>query len=175
MAQKEMIAEVNGWQELSKMLKGFPERIQRDIVNAGASAGATVVKKEAQKNIRSNGSYNTGTLYNSIRTKKKKGEHGIYQVFSDKSAPHSHLVEFGTGPRKLKEPGYRKISGNWVWVENTGSMPAKPFFRPALDENHKLVMRKMTERITKRMAKEAEKMAQSYGTLKKSYRRKLAK
>lgn len=162
-------------ERLSKLLKDLPERIQRDVVNAAASAGATVVKNEAKKNIKANGSLKTGRLYKSIRTKKKRGVHGVYQVFSDKTAGYSHLVEFGTGPRKLTKPKQVKIGSNWVWVEQTGSMPAKPFFRPALDENHQKVMRKIAERMAKRMAKETGKMAQKYRTLSKSYRKKLAK
>ncbi len=171
----QMKAEINGWKEISKLLDNFPDRIQRDVVNSVAAAGANVVKKEAKKNIKANGSIETGRLYNSIRTKKKKGLHGVYQIYSDRTAGHSHLVEFGTGPRKLSKPKKVKIGNNWVEITHTGTMPAKPFFRPALDENHRLVVRKMFERAAKRMAKEAEKMSQRYGTLSKSYRRKLAK
>jgi hypothetical protein len=36
-------------------------------------------------------------------------------------------------------------------------------------------MAKIAERIAKRMTKETEKMTQRYGTLSKSYKRKLAK
>ncbi len=160
---------------LEKLLKDLPDRIQRKVINSAASAGATVVVRAAKQNIKANGSYRTGTLHDSIRKKKKRGTHGVYQVFSDKSAGHSHLVEFGTGPRKLKKPGYRKIGKNWVWVENTGSVSAKPFFRPALDENHQRVMKRIVEQMAKRMAKETEKMAQNYRTLSKSYRRQMAK
>lgn len=162
-------------ERLTKLLKDFPDRIQRDVINAAASAGATVVKNEAKRNIRANGSEVTGRLYKSIRTKKKRGTHGVYQVFSDKTAGYSHLVEFGTGPRKLPKPRTVKIGGNWAEITHTGTMPAKPFLRPALDENHQKVMKKIVERMAKRMAKEADKMAQKYRTLSKSYRKKLAK
>lgn len=170
-----MSAEINGWQAMGNLLKEFPERIQRDIVNSAASAGATLVKNRAKKNIKQNGSVVTGNLLNSVRSRKKKRTHGIYEVFTDKSAPHAHLVEFGTGPRVLDKPLEVKIGNNWVTITHTGSMPAKPFFRPALDENHEEIMRKIAERMSKRMAAEAKKMSQKYSTLSKTYRRKLAK
>lgn len=171
-----MSAEINGHRELEALLKKFPERIRRDIVNAGASAGATFVRKEARKNLRQNGSDETGQLYKSLKKAKMKGRHGVYRVFTDRTAPHAHLVEFGTRPRKLKKPIPFEISpGEWVTLEYTGSAPAKPFLRPALDENRHQVMAKIAERVAKRMEKESEKMAQKYKTLSKSYRRKLAK
>lgn len=169
-----MRGEVNGWKQLSKLLHDFPERIQRDVINSAASAGATAVKKEAKKNIKQNGSYQTGTLHDSIRTRKKKRTHGVYEIFSDQTAGHAHLVEYGTGPRKLEEPKAIQIGDDWVTITHTGSMPAKPFFRPAFDD-HDLIMRKVAQRMTKRMAKEAEKMSQSYRTLSKTYRKKLVK
>jgi HK97 gp10 family phage protein len=162
-------------ERLTKLLKDFPERLQRDIINAAAAAGANEVKKAAKQNIKANGSFKTGRLYESIRSKKKRGVHGVYQVFSDKTAGYSHLVEFGTGPRKLDKPKDVKIGKNWVTITHTGTMPAKPFFRPALDENHKRVMQAIANRLAKRMAKEAGKMAQDYRTLSKSYRKKIAK
>ena len=39
------------------------------------------------------------------------------------AAPHAHLVEFGTKPRRQKTTG-----------KSTGVMPANPFIRPAFDE-----------------------------------------
>jgi len=165
---------LEGGEMLSRLLKDFPHKIQETILDATVSAGANVIKKEARKNIKQNHSIKTGNLYNSLKTQKVKGRHGVYRVFTDRGAPHSHLVEFGTGPRKLKKPHYAQIKGNWVMVEHTGSMPAKPFFRPAVDEHKPETLKAMMHRMAKRMAKEAEKMARSYRTLSKSYRKRLA-
>jgi len=163
------------------MLKDFPHKIQEKILDSSVSAGANIIKKEARKNIKRNGSIRSGNLYNSLKTQKVKGTHGAYKIFTQgrfaprgQRGPHAHLVEFGTGPRKLKEPHYAQIKGNWVWVEYTGSMPAKPFFRPAIDENKPETLKAMALRMGKRMATEAEKMSRSYRTLSKSYRKRLA-
>jgi len=171
---KENSLEVSS-QHLVDLLQELPKRIQKDVINAAASAGATVVKKDAKKNIRQNGSVETGTLLNSIRTKKAKRQIGIYKIFSDEAAPHAHLVEFGTGPRKLKEPKEVKIGDHWVTITHTGTMPAKSFLRPAMDENIKEVMRKVAERWRKRTDKEMDKLTQKYGTMSKSYRKRISK
>jgi len=172
---------IEGGEMLMKLLKDFPHKIQETVLDSAVSAGANVIKKEARNNIKQNGSIRTGRLYNSLKTAKVKGIHGVYRIFTQRgyarggqSAPHAHLVEFGTAPRKLKEPHYVQINGNWVWVEYTGSMPAKPFFRPALDEHKPETLKAMALRMAKRMDKEAEKMSRSYRTLSKSYRRRLA-
>ncbi len=169
-------ARIDGFRELDTLLKKFPERIQRDIVNAGASAGAAFVRKEAKKNLRQNGSDETGTLYKAIKSKKERGVHGVYLVFTDNTAPHARLVEYGTEPRKLKKPIPFEIQpGQWIILKYTGSAPAKPFFRPAMYEKRQQLMRTIAEKTAARMDKEATKMAQKYRTLSKTYRRKLQK
>ena len=172
---------LEGGEVLARLLKDFPHKIRETILDGAVGAGATVIKKAAQKNLKQNGSVKTGNLLRSLKTQKVKKAHGIYRIFTqgprapkNQRGPHAHLVEFGTGPRRLKKPHYAKIGDNWVWLEHTGSMPAKPFFRPALDENKPEVLRAMMLRMAKRMAKEAEKMARSYRTLSKSYKKRLA-
>lgn len=160
---------------IEQALKEFPERLQRDIVNSVAARGAQVVKKHAKRNIKANGSIDSGTLYDSVRTAKVKKRHGVYRVFTDKGAPHAHLVEYGTGPRKFTEPRKIQIGNTWVTIESTGSMPAKPFFRPALDENQIEVLKEMKKRAAKRMAKVSEQMSRRYSKLSRTMKRKLAK
>lgn len=171
-----MNLQIDGASPLTKLMKKFPERIRRDIINAGAARGATVVKQQAKKNLKQNGSYETGTLYKAIKTKKKKGAHGIYHVFVDKSGWYAHLVEFGHAGVMLKKPIPFEITpGVWITLSRTGTAPAKPFMRPAMEDNKVLILAEIQKRIAKRMAAEAVKMRQSYRTLKKSYRKKLAK
>ncbi len=171
-----MMHEINGAAQLQKLLKNYPERIQRDVINSVASRGALVIKKHAKKNLRQNGSVETGQLLGSIKTKKVKGVHGRYNIYTGNAAPHAHLVEYGTAPRKLKKPIPFEIKpGVWITLYYTGQSPAKPFFRPAVRENQQEVLREMARRAAKRMAKEAEKMSADYRTLSKTYKKKLLK
>jgi len=160
---------------IEQALKKYPERLQRDIVNSVASKGAQVVVKHAKRNIKSNGSIDSETLLKSVRKGKAKKRHGVYRVFTDGSAPHAHLVEYGTGPRKLDQPREVNINGTWVTIERTGSMPAKAFLRPALDQNDIEVLREMKIKAAERLAKVSKQMAQRYSRLSKTMRRKLAK
>jgi len=167
--------DLQGGPALERLLKDFPKKVQEKILDASVRAGATVIRKEARKNLRQNRSVKSGRLYRSLKIQKLKGTHGVFRIFTDRSGPHSHLVEYGTGPRRLKEPRAIELSpGVWATVTHTGSMPAKPFFRPALDEHHRDIMRAIVQRMAKRMAAEATTMAGRYGTLSKSYKRRIA-
>lgn len=164
--------QIGGTKELERFLKDFPFKVRETILDASVRAGASVIRKEGRKNIRENGSIKTGKLFKSFKVVKVRGVHGVMRIMT--TAPHSHLVEFGTSPRKLKEPRHVNLNGKWVLVEYTGSTPAKPFFRPAIDEHHKEVMMAIALRMGKRMSAEAEKLASRYGSLKKSYIKRIA-
>jgi HK97 gp10 family phage protein len=171
-----MNLQMDGADQIAKMMKAFPDRIRRDIINAGAARGATVIKQRAKKNIKANGSVESGTLLKSIRTKKTKGMHGAYTIYVDDDAWYGHLVEFGHAGVALKSPvAFEMAAGQWKTIKRTGTAPAKPFMRPAMEENRQKLLEEISKRIAKRMSKEAEKMARQYGTLSKSYRKKLAK
>ena len=171
-----MMHAISGDTQLLRLLRNFPDRIQRNIINSVAGRGATVVKKHAKKNIRQNGSVETGQLLNSLKSKKKKGVHGEQWIYTKDTAWYAHLVEFGTAPRRLARPIPFEIEpGKWITLSYTGQMPAKPFMRPAVEENQREILREMAIRAAKRMAKEAEKMSADYRTLSRNYRRMLVR
>jgi len=171
-----MKGRVYGGSEMANLLQEFPKRIRRGVLNSVAARGATVVKKHAKKNIIQNGSYETGELYDSVKTKKQRGRHGAYIIYTAKGAWYAHLVERGTAERKVKKPVAFEIEpGKWITLEHAGRVPPKPFFRPALDENQPEVLSEMAKRMAKRMSKEAVKMSGKYKDLSKSYKKKLAK
>lgn len=55
----------------------------------------------------------------------------VQHMYVGASAPHAHLVEFGTGPRFHK-------SGKYV-----GEMPPNPWMRPAWDDNRDEVLNRL--------------------------------
>lgn len=55
----------------------------------------------------------------------------VQHMYVGASAPHAHLVEFGTGPRFHK-------SGKYV-----GQMPPNPWMRPAWDDNRDAVLNRL--------------------------------
>ena len=165
-----------GGDEITALLKAYPERIQRDIVNAVVSKGATVIKDKTKENIRNRGLIKNKNLLKSIKIRKDSKRNGSYFIYADgKIAPHAHLPEFGTAPRRLEKPVVVNINGVFVTITHTGSVPATPFMRPALTESNIEVLKTMRDQMSKRMEKETKKMNQRYHTLSKSYRKKLAK
>jgi len=112
---------------LNRVVDGLSaERVEEVMV---ASAG--VVKAAIEKRIGSQFKVKTGNLSRAIRAKKYKQRGTTFAAafaaidrkrikksrktgkpLKGKTAPHAHLLEFGTS-----------------------QMPAKPFFRPAIDES----------------------------------------
>jgi HK97 gp10 family phage protein len=74
----------------------------------------------------------------------RRKKYGVY---------YGHLVEFGTAPRKYKKTQYRKIGGQWRRVSHTGSMPAKPFMRPAFESNKENASMRFERKIKKLIIK----------------------
>jgi len=167
---------VHGTEELAGLLKEFPIKVQGTILDSAVSAGATVLKKAVKQKILARGLYKTGNLYNSISTRKVKYIHGTYEVYTSwPKGNHAHLLEFGTGPRRLSHPRPLLINpGKWVTVTHTGSGPAKSFFRLAIDENKNRIYNKVMLQMAKAMAKHAAKLSGKYGAMSKSYRRRIA-
>jgi len=106
----------------------------------------------------------TGNLKESIVVSRKvtdsarptKIKNGV-GVYVRTTAPHAHLVEFGTGPR------HKKSTGQYV-----GEMPPNPFMSEAFDSNVEEVVSDLSEtvmteiektyaRAQKRAAKKAAK------------------
>jgi HK97 gp10 family phage protein len=174
--EKGMDLSVDGADALSKLMRKFPERIRRDIINSAAARVATVVKQRAKRNLKQNGSFESGTLWRSIKTRKKKGTHGIYHIYIADEGWYWYFVENGHAGTKLAKPvRYEFRPGEWRMVGRTGTAPAKPFFRPAMEDDKTGLLIEIQKRMAKRMAAEAEKMTKEYRTLSKSYRKKLAK
>lgn len=64
------------------------------------------------------------------------------------AAPHAHLIEFGTKPRKHKKTG-----------KSTGAGPAKPFIRPAFDAGLGDAVTKIGAGLEEEIAKASARIA----------------
>lgn len=135
--------EVEGFKELNKALKIFPENVERRILRSMAQAGGQVVVKAARENV----PVKTGKLKKGIIRRSKKGP---------KTAGR---VEVSVGPSQDVFYG--------MFLEfGTSKIPATPWLRPALDENRDAIIEAMRQRGLKRIEKEAEKAAQQAGVKK---------
>ena len=125
-----------------KMLKKESGKNQLGALYDGAKFLKLQVKKNAP--------VVTGNIKRSIVAKKfkKQGlyEPGAFVAIDRKIAPHAHLLEYGTEARYDAAGAYR------------GQMPAKPFFRPAIDSNMHLAARIVALSLEKRTNRTLQKM-----------------
>jgi len=136
---------VEGNLELERAFSNLKYKLQRKIGIKALRKGANVIKKAAQNNVRSTSqtiadslTVVTGKGLNVFVTpKKKKLKNGIVDAF------FAQWVELGTKPHKIKntKKGKKKVlAGNGKFFGSEINHPgtkAKPYLRPALDENAK--------------------------------------
>jgi HK97 gp10 family phage protein len=142
--------QVLGLRELGEAMRKLSKDVAIKTARSATAAGARVIKKAAVTNIEKSPSIETGSLHDSVIVKRlgkadtnltsehivtvrgrgkvlKKGKNkGERQT----SAPHAHLVEFGTV-----------------------NMPAEPFLRPAFDTNKMAAVDAIKDKLAQRIAK----------------------
>ena len=119
---------VKGTREVNKAVKQAKKRLSHKEISSIFQQGAEMMENETQRRIPKG---DTGNLRNATVVREMSKEPVVFIAGIDrKVAPHSHLIEYGTGAR------YHK-SGKYV-----GEVEANPYFRPAYDsvrgviENH---------------------------------------
>ncbi len=137
----------------------MPE-VQRGLAQVaqrlGEKAVERIVNKAArpmQKAIQQGAPVDTGSLRKSIKItrlgRKYRGPKGGVAVGPTRPlGSHAWLVENGSrGVRKIK--GFRavRIGGRWVRITQTGTMPARPFVRPAYERTKDTVISEL-QRLT---------------------------
>jgi HK97 gp10 family phage protein len=114
---------IEGGKELSDSLKKLGVKVNREILENIMEECAEIPRADASRRApRRTGELASKIMIGEVMEKKEKFEIEIGPG-PGKEAFWGRFDEFGTGPRKTKKGKF------------TGSMPAKPFLRPALDEN----------------------------------------
>ncbi|WP_196602160.1 HK97-gp10 family putative phage morphogenesis protein [Pectinatus frisingensis] len=105
----------------------------QEKIKAAIKNGTTAVFEQAVRNAPMSA---TGNLKKGIKMETNTN-YSYASGIVKSTAPHSHLVEFGTR-RRIVYPVRRKamvINGHFVkGYVNNGAMPKKPFLRPAIDK-----------------------------------------
>ena len=153
--------EIKGLRELDYNLKQLPLKIQKKVLRQAVRAGATVIRKEARKNIKGLPE-KTGTLRKSISIAKSRESiphNPIFTIGPSNKGWYGHLIEYGftaTGPKK-KGLTYRDSRAR---AHKFGKhVPAKPWLRPAFDTTVKKVIQQMGKRLGIGIEREAAKLA----------------
>lgn len=123
---------LEGAEELHRDLQRLADRLLPEEVEPILWKGANIITKEVKRNIAGQFKRHTGNLLRSARTKKLKAyrnEPAPYLAAIDRRvAPHAHLHEFGTV-----------------------KMPARPFFRPAVDAKKEEVLTEIERGLLARL------------------------
>lgn len=138
---------VEGFKELDALLQSIPRHLN------GTSSGVNAGMRKALKPVADAArAYAPGGLDDSIKVAMSikssqlrdslvKPGKGKRVMWVGSTAPHAHLVEFGTGPRFHK-------SGRYV-----GFMSPDPFMRAAWDTNKQEVLARLSDSIRDEIAR----------------------
>ncbi|MEO9521715.1 MAG: HK97-gp10 family putative phage morphogenesis protein [Parasphingorhabdus sp.] len=118
-----MTVKILGLDEIQKKMTSLPDKMQKNVLASGNRAVATQLKKKMIAGTDITTVKRAATVkqaaFNGMRGRNKwTFVVGLRIPFSSLA----HLVEFGTGARVTK-------SG-----KSTGTMPAQPFMRPAVEQ-----------------------------------------
>lgn len=140
---------IEGQDQIKAALKKFGEKME-DELQIACHDGAGIVKGHVESNISNLYKVKTGHLKSAVKVKDMP-RYPSYPIVSicamdKKKAPHAHLGEYGTVPRIRKSGGI------------TGQMPARPYFRPAVEQSRSEVQSLITKRVAQAVEKfEGEK------------------
>ena len=158
---------LEGAAQLDSLLMDFPRQIKKRIIANAVSAGATVMRQEVERQAPIQKRFaSTYPLKKSILSRKVRGK-DFYHVGPSRRAPHAHLVEFGTGPRKFKKPHFVNLGGRRVFVTHSGIMPANPFMRRAFNIKGVAAVNKILRQMEKRIHIEARRLRLKHGTMRR--------
>lgn len=143
--------QLHGFKELDALLKELPDEMAKKVLEQTVRAGGKIVLDAAKQKV----PVRTGRLRNSLVIKKDSGAFRRfgsvkYLVGANLSArrgltaPHAHLVEFGTV-----------------------KMSARPFLEPAFQENKDAIITEWRGRLWVGIQKQSAILAGKHGTNRK--------
>lgn len=155
-----MGVELRGFKELEDLLKQLPKRFAGKAVQQALKKAAKPIEKAARSNfLRQFPGADDATsrsITNSVDRKWAREQGPSVQAVAvharsgkrqKNAAPHIHLLEWGTGPRFTKKGAAR------------GRIIAKPFMRPAFDQNAMNSLRILRNELAKAIEVQAKRAA----------------
>ena len=149
--QKSFSFRVTGAKELERAFTELGATLSKRVLLAALRDVAKPVKRDAERLIISRTKVKTGRLARSMKVSTRRGRSkrgfsprtGTAQIFVGSTAPHAHLIEFGTSPRFRKGGGF------------TGQVAARSFMRPAWEINKAGIMKGLIKAVWKAIVKTA--------------------
>lgn len=151
--------ETKGLKELSAILDQFPEKMRRSHITSALRAGGKEVVSAAKSKAQQAREPSSGALAESIGIRARKSRNGgqhrilIGPLRNDKQAFLQYLSFYGISlSSKNAKSGIRH--GHLVEFGHSypgGSVPARPFMRPAMDSQKSRVVAVFRDTLRKRI------------------------
>lgn len=161
-----MEVEIQGLDQLYRLLQELPVRIEKNVLRGGLRAGAVVLREEAKRGV----PVKSGALRDSIRV-STRSRRGIVSarisagtragVARDRDAYYAHMVEFGTKPHIIRSRIAKALllqKGRYIEGINHPGARRKPFMRPAFDHAWRKAVDRTAEYIRDRLPGEIAKL-----------------
>ena len=152
---------LEGFAELAAALRERPERVARNGLRAAVNAGATVIKNAAiAKAPEDTGALRANMYQKQIREKSGPMLQTFYVGVRNGVAKYAKTkknVRSGIAGKAYKNDG---STFYWRFFEfGTSKMSARPFLRPAFEQNKEEAVTRIGEKLDERIQKHAKDLA----------------
>lgn len=144
------MADIEGLAQLERKLKGLEPKVRNKVIRKAIRNGAKRAKERIITNIKSQGLINTGAMLRAFQAAK---------IRSASRSPRN-LIRIGPVMPDRNDLGIPEgVKGFYPTALEYGAphMAAKPFIRPAIDQNAETEQRKIGREIGDGIEKEAKR------------------
>lgn len=134
--------------QFSDALQKMASNVRGDVLKRAALAGGYTIEAHAKINVEKTFKPGTGNLAGSIQTTVEKADADSVTVAVGPTVIYGRIQEFGG----IIKPVFAKML-HWVGEDgahhqaNAVTIPARPYLRPAVDENVEKIMRAIGENL----------------------------
>ncbi len=145
---------IEGLNELKKKLDELAPKMEKKIVGQALRQGTNVIRDSARSKVNSI----SGNLKKSIKTVGVKGKKPLVSEMNvrvrGKDAFYAKFVEFGTKPHVIlpKKGMALLVKGKEYRIVHHPGAVAKPFMRPAFDENYQKAIDRFKEVVSQKLS-----------------------
>ncbi len=141
----------------------LPDRLRRKIGGRAARSAGAVVARAARKRAPDSKKSGSRAGWSEKLAARRAGVKQMKRQIKVRALKRRDLKRLGLmegfGAKVLSPMGHLHEYGweHFQWGRKAGTMPARPWFRPAVDATRGEAQRKMIDVITRGLAKEAKK------------------
>jgi phage gpG-like protein len=134
--------------QFEEALKRLGKEVRGKVLGRAAIAGGYVIEAAAKINVGNTFNPNSGNLAGSINTELVKTTDQNAEVAVGPSVIYGRIHELGgtVKPVLAKMLRWKDKDGNWYSAMSV-TLPARPYLRPAVDNNEEKIMKAVAENL----------------------------